>query len=194
MSVVQTLLTLIRLGVLGTFFLAGTSKVISPSTTRRSARDLGMPAVLARIAPIALPISELAVTLGLLYQSTSRPAAVAALLILLVFSGIVAINLARGNRVRCSCFGSLSSSRLGRGALIRNGILAGGAVVIALSPFATRASQRTRQERRLDRAHPRRPGPDSRVPAARRGDRRQKEIVTIEPDRDSRATARHPRT
>jgi uncharacterized membrane protein YphA (DoxX/SURF4 family) len=131
--VVQTLLTLIRLGLIGTFVLAGTAKVISPSATRRSARELGLPAFPARLLPIALPITELAVAVGLLYQRASRPAAVAALLLLLVFSTIVAINLARNNRVRCACFGSLSSPRLGRGALIRNAILAGAALTIALS-------------------------------------------------------------
>jgi hypothetical protein len=131
--VVKTLLTLIRLGLIGTFVLAGTAKVISPSTTRRSARELGLPALLARPLPIVLPVTELAVAVGLLYQRASRPAAVATLLLLLAFSAIVAINLARNNRVSCACFGSLSSSRLGRGALIRNGILAGAALTIALA-------------------------------------------------------------
>jgi peroxiredoxin len=83
-------------------------------------------------APVAvvLPLVEL-VTAALLIPSTSaRWGAVAALGLLGIFIGGIAINLARGRKPDCHCFGQIHSAPIGRSTLVRNGILAALATVV----------------------------------------------------------------
>jgi len=79
---------------------------------------------------LLLPLTELAVSLALLPVSSAWSAALVSLSLLLLFIAAIAINMARGNRPDCRCFGNLRSSPVGWSTLARNGALAGVAAFI----------------------------------------------------------------
>jgi uncharacterized membrane protein len=79
-----------------------------------------------------VPALELAGALGLMVGATRGPAAGLLLSLLAVFTGAIALNLARGRRdLDCGCFGPLLRQQLSGWLLVRNGVLAL-AVVVAL--------------------------------------------------------------
>lgn len=125
--------------VLGTVFaLAGLAKLPRRAEFEDAVR--GYRLVPERAAPpIArwLPVVELAA--GALLLLGLGTAAVAALLgvFLVVFTGAVAINLARGRAIDCGCYGAGPSRTIGRPTLVRNlGLLAMAVVVTAEAPAA----------------------------------------------------------
>lgn len=80
-----------------------------------------------------LPTAETAIAAGLLYPATQRLAAVAASGLLLVYTGAIAINLARGRRrIDCGCFSSRSETPLNDVLLARNMGLVAAACVLLL--------------------------------------------------------------
>ena len=91
----------------------------------RDAAALGTPAW----AIPALPWFE--VLLGaVLVSGLARPAAAAlAGLVLLAFTGLLIVNLARGRRPPCACFGASSRRPIGPGSLVRNLVLLALAVI-----------------------------------------------------------------
>jgi uncharacterized membrane protein YphA (DoxX/SURF4 family)/thiol-disulfide isomerase/thioredoxin len=117
-----TILAIIRLFLSLVFGVAGVTKLLDPKGTRESLTSFGVSEPFAPAASILLPVAELAVCLGLLFGTTARLASCVALLMLCVFSGVVAVNIYRGNTPECHCFGQLYSRPLGRGTLLRNGI------------------------------------------------------------------------
>ncbi len=123
----------IRLGLAVTFLIAGGAKFADPAGSRRSLQGFGVPARLTRPFGLGLPIVELALALGLLPKGTAWFAALGMLALLMSFIAAIAVNLARGRRPDCHCFGQLYSQPIGSGTLIRNGILAAlaGAIVVA---------------------------------------------------------------
>jgi hypothetical protein len=90
------------------------------------------------VAP-ALVAAELAAA-ALLLSPAARPLGFAAALALLaLYTGAIALNLARGRRdVDCGCFGPAVHVALGPGLLARNGLLLAGAAA-GLAPVAPRA-------------------------------------------------------
>ena len=61
-----------------------------------------------------------------------RPIALAAIALLVVFTGFIALELSHGRRPTCACFGSRSSARLGPGHLARNAIFIALGVLAAI--------------------------------------------------------------
>jgi peroxiredoxin len=86
--------------------------------------DFGVPAALASSLGLLLPLSELAVAAALLPAATVWWGALGALALLLLFVVGIAINLARGRKLECHCFGQLHSAPAGWRTLTRNGVLA----------------------------------------------------------------------
>src|SRR5262249_34428549 len=82
---------------------------------------------LAGVLALALPAAELATAVLLLPASTATAGCVAALLLLALFSVVVAVSLARGRAPHCHCFGPLHSSPASWRTLVRNAALAGAA-------------------------------------------------------------------
>jgi putative oxidoreductase len=78
----------------------------------------------SRRAGAVLPYFELAIGSFILLGVTIRVAAVASLLLLLLFTWAIAFNLVRGRSFECNCFGGLGPSRIGPASLIRNLLLA----------------------------------------------------------------------
>lgn len=106
------------------FALAGAAKLVDRSGSREAIVDFGLPARLATSLGILLPLCELAVAAALIPISTAWWGALGALALLLAFVAGIGLNLARGRKPDCHCFGQLHSAPAGWRTLARNGALA----------------------------------------------------------------------
>src|SRR5215211_273305 len=106
------------------FLVAGVAKLADRTGSRQGLIDFGVPARLASPLGILLPLAELAVAAALIPTSTAWWGAIGALALLLLFVAGISINLARGRKPECRCFGQLHSAPAGWKTLSRNGALA----------------------------------------------------------------------
>lgn len=111
------------------FVAAGLGKLIDRAGTRKAVGEFGAPKGLIGPLALVLPPGELAVAIALLLPATRMVGAVGALGLLVLFSAAVAASLARGRAPDCHCFGQLHSSPASWKTLVRNGVLAGLAIV-----------------------------------------------------------------
>jgi len=126
----EVTLLVARVLLAAVFFLAAVAKLADRKGARRAALEFGVPAAVATPFAFLLPLAELAVAGALLPGASARWGALGALALLLVFVAAIALNLARGRKPDCRCFGQLSSSPVGWTTLVRNGVLAGAAAFI----------------------------------------------------------------
>jgi thiol-disulfide isomerase/thioredoxin len=84
---------------------------------------------------LVLPLAELAVAATLLPASTAWWGALGALALLLLFVVGISINLARGKKPECHCFGQLHSAPAGWRTLARNAVLAAIAGFVLLAGY-----------------------------------------------------------
>lgn len=113
------------------FVVAALGKLADRPGLRATLREFGLSQRLVGLAAVALPMVELAIGVLLIPSSTARPAALAALALLLLFCFAIARALARGERPGCNCFGQLHSAPVGRGTLVRNAALVAVAAAVA---------------------------------------------------------------
>src|SRR5437879_8236035 len=99
----------IRFLVVLTFFVAGMAKVFDLQGTRRAIRNFGMPERAGDALGIVLPVAELVVAALLIPSATVLWGSIVASWILLSFIVSISINLARGRKPDCHCFGQLHS-------------------------------------------------------------------------------------
>lgn len=118
---------LIRLALSAVFGIAGVTKLLDQRGTRDAVKNFGSPESIAPALAIVLPIAELAIAAGLLFNSTVVLSGIAALLVLGMFVLAISVNLAQGRTHDCHCFGQLYSRPLGWPTLARNAIFAGAA-------------------------------------------------------------------
>jgi peroxiredoxin len=102
------------------FGVAGLAKLSDQTGARRNLSDFGVPIRLVRLLAVCLPLLELAVALALITAATTRWAALAALVMVLLFIGAISLNMARGRRPECRCFGQLHAAPVGWRTLARN--------------------------------------------------------------------------
>src|ERR671931_2293813 len=112
------------------FLVAGLAKLADRAGSRRALVEFGLPSPLAGPFGLLLPLAELAVAVALVPRSTAWWGAIGALALLLLFVAGIGLNLARGRKPDCHCFGQLHSEPVGASTLIRNALLAGAAGVI----------------------------------------------------------------
>jgi peroxiredoxin/uncharacterized membrane protein YphA (DoxX/SURF4 family) len=112
------------------FAIAGVGKLLDLSGSRRAVAGFGVPARAASVTGLLLPLAELGTAVALVFPSSARWGAVAALALLVGFGAGIANALARGRAPDCHCFGQLHSAPAGRGTLVRNGVLAAIAAVV----------------------------------------------------------------
>ena len=117
-------LLIARLVLAGVFALAGVAKLSDLEGSRKAIIDFGLPAVLASPLALLLPLAELAVAAALIPASTAWWGALGALGLLMLFVVGISLNLARGRKPDCHCFGQLHSAPAGWKTLARNGVLA----------------------------------------------------------------------
>ena len=101
------------------FVVAGGSKIAAGPDWPIQAAGLGAP----RLVIPFVPWVEIVVGAALVVQVARRPAAFVALVILVVFTTLLAIRLREGKRPPCACFGAWSAKPLGPGHLARNAAL-----------------------------------------------------------------------
>jgi uncharacterized membrane protein YphA (DoxX/SURF4 family) len=113
----------------GVLAWAGGLKLAQPAATSRAFARLGVPA--PRAAGRIVAASELGVAVALV--GAPRAGALAAIALLLAFSGFVTRRLRSGVETPCACFGAGSGEPLSPRLLVRNGLLLGlaGAAVMA---------------------------------------------------------------
>ena len=80
-----------------------------------------------------LPFVELALGASLLVSASGRPAAIAAAVVLALFTAAVVANLTRGRRPVCRCFGDLGAAPISGRTVARNLVLLAVAVTIAIA-------------------------------------------------------------
>jgi peroxiredoxin len=119
-----------RLALGAVFALAAAGKLRAPGLTRDTLEDFGLPRRAAGPGAWVLPLAELATAGLLLFDATAVVGAIAALALLAAFSAAIAVNLARGRRPDCNCFGQVGSAPIGPATLARNAVLALLAVVV----------------------------------------------------------------
>jgi uncharacterized membrane protein YphA (DoxX/SURF4 family) len=103
-------LLIARLVLAAVFILAGVAKLSDLKGSRKAITDFGLPAVLASPLGLLLPLAELGVGAALIPASTAWWGALGALGLLLLFVVGISINLARGRKPDCHCFGQLHSA------------------------------------------------------------------------------------
>lgn len=113
----------ILLGV--ALIVAGGSKIAMGRGWSAEAASLGAPSA---VIPV-LPWIEISIGALLVVQWQRRPVAIVALGLLVAFTGLIAVNLARGNTPPCACFGSWSVRPLGWRHFVRNVVLIACAIV-----------------------------------------------------------------
>jgi uncharacterized membrane protein YphA (DoxX/SURF4 family) len=128
---VDTAVLTARLVLAAVLFTAALAKFADRSGSRRAVADFGLPTVLVEPLALAVPILELATALALLPDPSARWAAVAAGVLLASFTAVIAVNLARGRRPPCHCFGQMRAAPLDRSMLVRNLLLLGAAAFAA---------------------------------------------------------------
>jgi uncharacterized membrane protein YphA (DoxX/SURF4 family) len=120
------------------FLTASLPKLAAPNDFRRALRNYRL-LPFRLVGPVArwLPRLELMLALALLTGLAPAIAASLAAATLLAFSAAAAINLARGRRIECGCFGGSSPRRITWSLVLRDVVLAGAAIVVAVRPPST---------------------------------------------------------
>jgi Methylamine utilisation protein MauE len=117
--------------VAGVLVIAAVQKLRSGTELRGQLAAFGVPARLAPTLAVALPVAELAVGVSLVAVPYSSVPGWCAVALLAAFTGVIAVNLARGHRAPCPCFGASSAQALSPVTIARNGWL------LALAVLAT---------------------------------------------------------
>ena len=109
-------------GLVIVFLVSGTAKLLALPTFRFGLQLLPyMPAPLAAVVSVALPIAELILAIFLfLNQGWAKYTTIG---MLLVFSGVAGVAVGMGRQVPCGCFGQLDGQTLSLRTIVRNGLL-----------------------------------------------------------------------
>src|ERR1700722_14482866 len=117
------------------FAVAGIAKLSDLGGTRKTLADFGVPEFLARGAALLLPLFELACAAALIPSISAWWGAAGVVAMLLLFTGAIGVNMARGRTPDCHCFGQLHSERIGWKTTVRNaGLSALAALVVWEGP------------------------------------------------------------
>ena len=112
-----------RLLLAAVFLLAGIAKLSDPQGTIQGLHDFGLPWRLAQAFGLLLSLGEILVAVALIPLVSAWYGACGALGLLLIFVVAIGVNLARGRKPDCHCFGQLHSAPAGWPTLVRNGVL-----------------------------------------------------------------------
>src|SRR4051812_47151101 len=99
----DTLLLLARLVIAGVFIVAGVAKLADREGSKKALEGFGVPAGLAGIGGLLLPIVELIVGILVIPRSTAPYASIGALLLLLAFIAGIIYNMSKGRTPDCHC-------------------------------------------------------------------------------------------
>jgi peroxiredoxin/uncharacterized membrane protein YphA (DoxX/SURF4 family) len=114
------------------FVVAGLGKLADQAGSRQAITDFGLPIELSPAGGFLLPLVELAAAVLLIPKATAFWGGVLASALLAMFTLAIAVNLARGRKPDCHCFGQVASGPIGWGTLVRNAVLGAIAVFIVV--------------------------------------------------------------
>jgi len=123
----------VRVALAIVFAMAGGAKLADQAGARRTVAGFGIPGRFTAGGADLVIVLELAIALGLLLPTTATAAAAGALVLLGVFLAGLSLQLARGVKVPCACFGTLTTTPAGWPTLARNALLAAAAVFLLFS-------------------------------------------------------------
>jgi peroxiredoxin len=126
--------SLSQLALAVVFAIAGAAKLADRAGTGQAIEDFGVASRFSPALSLLLPIVELAIAAALLPAASARIGALAAIALLATFSLGITRTLRAGTAPDCNCFGGLTQTKVGRGSLVRNLLLAGLAGFVAFSP------------------------------------------------------------
>lgn len=113
-----------RLCVGGVFVVSGVGKWLDkPGTEASMSRYLFLPKGSGRLISHVFPPLEIAIGFALIFGLLTRLAALGAVLLFALFTGLIIYDLARGKTASCHCFGRLSDDKLTPMAVVRNAAL-----------------------------------------------------------------------
>jgi thiol-disulfide isomerase/thioredoxin len=112
------------------FATAGVGKLADLPGSRKALVGFGVPEGPASILGTLLPVAELATALALLLRPSAQWGAAAALVLLAVFVAGIANAMRHGEAPDCHCFGAIHSAPVGKGQIVRNGVLAAVAIFV----------------------------------------------------------------
>ncbi|HEV3291717.1 MAG TPA: MauE/DoxX family redox-associated membrane protein, partial [Streptosporangiaceae bacterium] len=130
MTIASVLLVLLRLVLAAVFVVSAFAKAADHDGFSSSLKSFGIPARLRPLAAWLVPALELLTALALLPAASAWLAAASALGLLLLFTLVIVVNLVKGRRPDCHCFGQLSARPVGWGSVARNGLLIGAAAAV----------------------------------------------------------------
>jgi uncharacterized membrane protein YphA (DoxX/SURF4 family) len=130
---VDVVVLFVRLGLAGVFVIAGVAKLRDRDGAERTVGGVGVPVSLRAPVAFLLSVVELGVAGLLLVPGLGRIGAVLALWLLSAFLVALGVQYLRGVEVPCACFGQLAVTPAGLPTLIRNLVLAGGALFLLIS-------------------------------------------------------------
>lgn len=126
---------LARLAIGTVWLIAGSAKLVDREPRGRLVTDFGLlPDRTAAAVGRALPYIELTLGALLIAGLGTVPAAAVSAVILGVFSLAIAVNLARGHRIECRCFGRMGHGPISWLTVVRNLALISAALVVAVGP------------------------------------------------------------
>src|SRR5688572_29551452 len=114
------LVVLLRIALSAIFAVAGITRLLDLRGTREAVKNFGAPEALVPALAILLPIAELSIAVGLLFNLSASISALGSLLLLGLFVVAISVNLAQGRTHDCHCFGQIHSRPLGWPTLVRN--------------------------------------------------------------------------
>lgn len=124
-----------RLTLGGIFLFGAVGKLLDPAGSRAAVTSRRwLPRPLAVLTALILPWLEAAVGLALLLGLGLGLAAWGALVLLVVFTGVVLGDLAQGGGLECHCFGRFSHEQVSRWTVARNLALMALAALVAWHP------------------------------------------------------------
>lgn len=144
MSAGPVLRLLARLGLAGLFIYAGGLKLLEPAGLAQDISNYRLlPAGLAPLLALGLPVLEVVTGLALLTRSHARGAAVLSALMLALFAAAMAQAKLRGIDLACGCFGADATSQVSWSKVALNVALAILSIWIAWTPRTPSAQTTT---------------------------------------------------
>lgn len=134
MSVDPVIAWSLRIGLAALFVTAAWHKLSDRRRFEDAVRAYELlPARAPSLLSWCLPAVETSIAAGLFYPASQRSAAIAAAAVLLLYTGAIAVNLARGRRaIDCGCFAARSVTPLSGALVARNVALIAAASVLLL--------------------------------------------------------------
>jgi thiol-disulfide isomerase/thioredoxin/uncharacterized membrane protein YphA (DoxX/SURF4 family) len=122
-GILDILVLLSRLLLAVVFAVAAIAKFYDPEGTKKAFQDFGFGKALIRVGAAGLPVVEIVTAFLLITPSTGWYGGLFSLLLLALFTIILASAVAQGKQAECHCFGQFSSKPVGWGSLVRNLLL-----------------------------------------------------------------------